>query len=63
MRSHLEIVDVDASAIFAALKQSKRMHLRFFDLIHYMTALAKGCAAIVSLDKDFDNLKLPRIEP
>ena len=63
LRSHLEIVDVDASAIFAALKQSKRMHLRFFALIHYMTALAKGCAAIVSLDKDFDNLELPRIEP
>ena len=63
LRSNLEVVDLDASAIFAALKQSKRMDLRFFDLIHYMTAFAHECAAIISFDKDFDNLDLPRIEP
>lgn len=63
LRSNLEIVDLDASAVFAALKQSKRIGLQFFDLIHYVTALEKGCTAIVSLDKDFDDLKLPRVEP
>ena len=63
LRSNLEVVDLDASAIFAALKQSKRVDLRFFDLIHYMTALAHECAAIISFDKDFDKLDLPRIEP
>ncbi len=63
LRSSLEIIDIDPSLIFAALKQSKRVSLRFFDLIHYMTALANECAAVVSLDKDFDDLELPRIEP
>ncbi len=63
LRSNLEVVALDASAIFAALKWSKRIDLRFFDLIHYVTALTNECTAIVSLDKDFDNLELPRIEP
>ena len=63
LRSNLEVVDLDASAIFAALKQSKRIDLRFLDLIHYMTALAHECAAFISFDNDFDKLDLPRIEP
>ncbi len=63
LRSDLEIADLDVSVIFDALKQSKRMNLHFFDLIHYTTALARECSAIVSLDKDFENLELPRIEP
>ena len=63
LRSNLEIVDVDTSIVFTALKESKKTHVHFFDLVHYVTALAKECSAICSYDKDFDSFPLPRREP
>ena len=63
LRSDLAIVELGVSHLFSALKQSKRTRLKFLDLIHYVTALANDCTEIVSFDRDFDNLALPRIEP
>ncbi len=63
LRSNLMIAELGVSHLFDALKKSKRTRLSFFDLIHYVTALASECSEIVSFDKDFDGLELPRIEP
>lgn len=63
LKSNLEVVDVDLNLIFESLKRSqKHPKLKFLDLIHYTAALLKGCAAIVSYDKDFNNLEISRVE-
>jgi len=63
LRSNVTILDVKVSHVFDAIKRAKKTGLKFFDLIHYTTAITAGCTEIVSYDKDFDGLELPRIEP
>ena len=63
MGSNLEIIDIANNVIFEAIKRGNRYNLRVFDLIHYTTALINGCSSIVTYDKDFDNLDIPRKEP
>lgn len=58
-----EVVAVDHNLLFEALKRTDKYDLRIFDLIHYTTALLKGCSSIVSYDKHFDNLEVKRKEP
>ncbi len=60
---NIEIVNFDINLFFEALKRSGKCNLKISDLVHYTTALLKGCSAIVSYDKDFDNLEIKRVEP
>lgn len=62
-KSNLTIIDADINLIFEALKRSENYRLNFFDLIHYSTAALNNCEAIVSYDRDFNNLEIPREEP
>ena len=62
-KSDLIIVEVDINLIFEALKRIQRINLSIFDCIHYNCALLNNCNAILSYDKDFDNLDIPRREP
>lgn len=64
LKSNLLIIDADTNLVFEALKRaSKYKNLKFIDIVHYSCALVNGCNAIVSYDKDFDNLDIPREEP
>jgi len=58
-----EIVALDHNLLFEALKRTNKYNLKIFDLIHYVTALLKGCSSIVSYDKHFDGLEVKRKEP
>ncbi len=58
-----EVVALDHNLLFEALRRAERYNLRIFDLIHYVTALLKGCSSIISHDKHFDNLEIKRKEP
>ncbi len=46
-----------------AIDLAKETGLDIDDAIQYSAALAVNAEAIVSFDKDFDNLKIPRKEP
>ena len=63
LKSNIQIIDVDINVIFEALKRANRYKLSIFDLIHYSCAIINGCNAIISYDKDFDNLDIKREEP
>ena len=64
LKSDLNIVDVDINSVFEALKRAlKNVNLKFIDLIHYSYAIINGCNAIISYDRDFDGLEIPRKEP
>ena len=63
LKSNIQIVDVDINLLFEALKGINNLKLSIFDAIHYSCALMNGCRAIISYDKDFDNLDIPREEP
>ena len=64
LKSNLTIVDVDINSVFDALKRTlKNTNLKFVDLIHYSCAITNGCSSIITFDKDFDNLDIPRKEP
>lgn len=63
LRSNIEIKDIDVNTIFEALKKADTYKkLKFIDLLHYTIASQKNCESIVSYDKDFDNLEIPRVE-
>jgi len=64
LKSNLNIIDVDINLIFEALRRAlKHTNLKFIDLVHYSCALTSGCKAILSYDKDFDGLNIPREAP
>jgi len=63
LKSNIQIVEVDINLLFETLKRVNSLKLSIFDAIHYSCALINGCNAIVSYDKDFDNLDIPREEP
>ena len=64
LKSDLLIVDADVNLVFEALRRaSKYKNLKFMDMVHYSCALINGCNVIVSYDKDFDGLDIPREEP
>ena len=64
LKSNLLIVNVDINSVFEALKRTqKNINLKFVDLIHYSCAITNSCSAIISYDKDFDDLDIPREEP
>ena len=63
LKSAIEIVDVDINVVFEALKKSQNYkQLKFLDLVHYTVAVMKNCDTILSSDKDFDHLEIPRKE-
>lgn len=63
LKSNLEITDITTETIFEALKKTKKYNLNIFDIIHYTIALQNNCTTILSYDKDFNNLEIPRNEP
>lgn len=63
LKSSIQIVDADVNLLFEALKRVNNYKISIFDLIHYSCALMNNCSSIVSYDKDFDNLDIPREEP
>ena len=63
LKSNLAIIEVDVNLIFESLRRINRTRLSIFDSVHYNCALINGCTAILSYDKDFDNMEIPRIEP
>jgi len=46
-----------------ALELAEKEGLDIDDAIQYAVALSEGAGAIVSFDKHFDRLKIPRVEP
>ena len=63
LKLNIQIADVDFNLLFEALKKANHVKLSIFDTIHYCCALINSCDAIISYDKDFDNLDIPRKEP
>ena len=63
MGGNLEIVELTNRLIFESIKRCSKYRLRIYDLIHYTTALIKGCSSVVSYDKHFDSLEIKRKEP
>ena len=63
LKSNIEIVEIDVNIIFEALRRIKNTRLNIFDMIHYLTARQHQCSEILSYDKDFNNLDIPRQEP
>ena len=62
LKSNLKIIPVDINIIFESLKRASQYDkLKFFDLIHYITALLYNCDEIASYDTNFDNLEIKRI--
>lgn len=61
LKSNIKIIDTDLNLVFESLKRSQKYkNLKFIDLVHYTAALLNNCESIVSLDKDFDKLEIPR---
>ena len=63
LKSNIQIIDVDVNLLFEALKRMNNLKLSIFDAIHYSCAIVNNCNAIISYDKDFDKLDIPREEP
>ena len=63
LKSNLHITNLDINTIFEALKRINKHKLSIYDMIHYASALLNNCESILSYDKDFDNLEIPRREP
>ena len=63
LKSSLTIADVDINLVFEALKKIGNSKLSIFDMLHYSCAKMNGCSAILSYDRDFDNLDVKREEP
>ena len=63
LKSNIQIFDVDVNLLFESIKKINHVKLGIFDVIHYCCAIMNNCDAIVSYDKDFDNLDIPREEP
>ncbi len=60
------IIPLDRNLLFQSFrlrKNPKLQSLDSFDMIHYATALAQGCAYIFSYDEHFDGLPIKRIKP
>ncbi len=63
LRSQLKIVDIDTNIIFEMLKKTERYKsLTCIDLIHFTVASLATCEAVISYDKDFNGLEIPRRE-
>lgn len=63
LKTNITIVTTDINLIFETLKRTEKTTLRFIDLLHYTTALLHNCETILTYDKDFNNLDIPREEP
>ncbi|MBI2108014.1 PIN domain-containing protein [Candidatus Woesearchaeota archaeon] len=63
LKSNLIIAEVDVNLVFEVLKRIKESKFSVFDAVHYTCALMNNCNVILSYDKDFDKLDIPREEP
>lgn len=63
LKSNITVIDSNVNVIFETLKRAEKYHrLKFIDLTHYTVALIRGCESVMSYDKDFDGLEIPRRE-
>ncbi|MBI2142551.1 PIN domain-containing protein [Candidatus Woesearchaeota archaeon] len=60
---NIQIIDLSTNLLFESVRRQHKYNLKLFDLIHYTTALLNNCQSIISYDKDFDKLEIPRVEP
>jgi|SRR3989338_7625300 len=64
LSTHIVIVSLDISVIFEAIKRAERYKkLSFLDLLHFTVSQLHSCEEIISYDKDFDRLPIPRNLP
>ena len=63
LKSDIRVIDADLGIIFECLKKASSLKkLKFLDLVHYTVAKIMLCESIVSYDRDFNGLDIPRIE-
>lgn len=60
---NLEVVPISDNLVFEALRRTEKYNLKIYDLVHYITALLRGCSSFVSYDSDFDGFEIKREEP
>ena len=63
LKSNVEVMAVDVNIVFESIKKSGHLRLSIFDTVHYVCAVAGSCSSILTYDKDFDKLEIPREEP
>lgn len=63
LKSQIRIIDVTTNSVFESIKNIKKVNLSLFDCIHYTTAKLNACSEIISYDRDFNKLDIPRKEP
>ncbi len=63
LKTNITVLNTDINLIFETIKRTEKNKLRFIDLLHYTTALTHNCEAILTYDKDFNKLDIPREEP
>ena len=63
LRGNFQIIGMDINMFFEALKRTAHAKLNMADTIHYTCALLTNCSAILTFDKDFNGLDIPREEP
>lgn len=64
LKCPLQIVTIDINIVFEAIKRAEKInHLKYLDLIHYTTAHLYACDSMITFDKDFNGLDIPREEP
>lgn len=63
LRSGIRVVDVDVNILFELLKKISHYRLSVMDMMHYTVASLTDCESILSYDKDFNGLEIPREEP
>ena len=62
-KGNFQIIGIDVNVFFEALKRTPHTKLNMADMVHYTCAFLTNCSSILTYDKDFNNLDIPRKEP
>ncbi len=57
LRRDVEIIPLDSSLIYDAVRNQQRFNLSAFDAIHLTTTQKSGCIEILTFDKDLLSIK------
>ncbi len=63
LKLNITVIPVDVNLIFETMKGLGKVKLTVFDSIHYACSKLFGCESILTYDKGFDDLDIPRAEP
>ena len=63
LKSDVEVMAVDVNIVFESIRKAGHLRLSIFDTVHYVCAASGNCSSILTYDKDFDKLEIPREEP